>query len=581
MPRAIIYRVSHITARIQIDRDRWLAFRNPALVLQADSPESVRRTLVDVEHLTRDRGLHAVGFLTFEAGAAFGLPNTRVDSRLPFAWFALFEPAHVEHVGPPSRGGDYALGTVTPSVDWPAFEASFARIKRHLADGDTYQVNFTFQMRAQFEGDPVTLFADLCQAQRGSYGAWIDLGDVVIASASPELFFKFEGVEVVAKPMKGTARRGLTLETDRAAADALRASPKERAENVMIVDMVRNDLGRIADVGTVSVPDLFTVQRYPTVWQMTSEVRARSSAPLDAVVEALHPSASVTGAPKMRTLELIGDLESEPRGVYTGAIGHVPPNGLAQFNVAIRTAVIDRRAGQLSFGVGSGVVWDSDAAAEYAECLLKGAVLAKRPEPVVLIETLRWTPAGGYYLLHGHLDRARDSAEYFDIPLVMADLEAALVSVAVGVSSLRVRALVATDGAITIETSPLTLSVDQLRVRLASKAVDVEDPFLYHKTTNRSVYDRARASAPDCDEVLLWNARGELTEGTTTNLVVEMDGVRVTPPVSCGLLAGTCRAAMLANGELHERIVTVQDLERSPRLWLVNSVHGVRDAVLT
>ncbi|MEQ1908393.1 MAG: chorismate-binding protein [Vicinamibacterales bacterium] len=574
--------MSHnFTACIQIDRERWLAFANPALVLQADSPESVRRTLVDVEQLTRDRSLHAVGFLAYEAAASFGLPVPRFDSRLPLAWFGLFDASNIAEVGPPTRAGEYSVGELTPSLDRRAFDAAFDRIKQHLADGDSYQVNFTFQMRAAFQGDPRSLFADLCRAQRGDYSALIDLGDYVICSASPELFFEFEGMDVVARPMKGTARRGLTLEADRAVGEALVASPKERAENVMVVDMVRNDLGRVADVGTVSVPRLFTARRYPNVWQMTSEVRARTAAPLDEVVAALHPSASVTGAPKKRTMELLNDLESEPRGIYTGAIGHVPPDGLARFNVAIRTALIDRREGLVTFGVGSGVVWDSDAGAEYAECLVKGSILEARPEPFALLETLRWIPEDGYYLLHRHVDRVVGAAEYFDIPLVISAVQNALTDAVVGAAwPLRVRVLVGQDGHVTVESTPLVLSAERLRVCLAENAVDVSSPFLYHKTTNRSAYEKARASAPDHDDVLLWNDRGEVTEATTANLVVEIDGVRVTPPVSSGLLAGTYRAEMLAEGMISEQAVTLDEVKRAPRLWLINSVHGMREAEL-
>lgn len=550
-------------------------------MLQADSPDSVRRTLVDVEQLTRDRRLHAVGFLTYEAGAAFGLPINRYDPRLPLAWFGLFDASSISEVGAPIRGGDYGIGELKPSVDRPAFEASFERIKRHLADGDSYQVNYTFQMRAAFEGDTASLFADLCRAQRGDYSALIDLGDYVICSASPELFFEFEGMDVVARPMKGTARRGLTLEADRAVGEALVASPKERAENVMVVDMVRNDLGRVADVGSVSVPELFAARRYPNVWQMTSEVRARSTAPLDEVVAALHPSASVTGAPKKRTMELLNDLESEPRGIYTGAIGHVPPDGLARFNVAIRTALVDRRERVVTFGVGSGVVWDSDAGAEYAECLMKGSILGARPEPFSLLETLRWIPDEGYYLLARHTDRVRGAAEYFDISLDDVAVQTALADAVDGApGALRVRLLVDQNGRISVESTPLVLSTLRLRVCLAAECVDVSTPFLYHKTTNRSVYDKARASAPDHDDVLLWNERAEVTEATTANVVVEIDGARVTPPVSSGLLGGTCRAQMLAEGTISERVLTVDDLKASSRLWLINSVQGMREATL-
>jgi len=569
------------TARVQIAPTEWLSFRDPALVLQADSADAVRRTLSDVEQLTRDRGLHAVGFVTYEAAAAFGLAVLPDEFGLPAAWFALYEPTEVVKSGTPLRDGSYTLGALAPSIDRAAFDDAFARIKEHLAAGDTYQVNYTFRTESTFAGDAAALFADLCASQRGQYSAFIDLGRFAICSASPELFFEFQGLDIVARPMKGTSKRGRTLQEDRERGAALAASAKERAENVMIVDMVRNDLGRIADVGSVDVAELFTVERYPNVWQMTSLVKARSAAPLDAVFAALHPSASVTGAPKVRTMELLASLEKGPRGVYTGAVGHVPPDGLARFNVAIRTALVDRLRGTLSFGIGSGIVWDSEAGAEYAECLLKGSVLGRQPVVFELLETLRWTAGRGYYLLEKHLDRLAGSAEYFDVPIRLADVRAALDRVvSAAAQDQRVRLLVAIDGTVRTEATPFVTAISPARVAIARQPIDASDVFLFHKTTNRDVYERARASAEAADEVLLWNARGEMTEATTANLVAEIDGVRLTPPVDCGLLAGTCRASMLESNEIQEGIVTRDDLQRATRLWLINSVQGVRQAVL-
>ena len=410
----------NFTARVQIGPTQWLSFRDPSLVLQADSIDAVRRTIADVENLTRDRGLHAVGFVSYEAAGAFGLAVREPGEDLPLAWFALYDRAHVIPAGTPEATGAYTLGPLLPSVDRDRFDAAFARIKEHLAAGDTYQVNYTFRMEGAFHGDAEALFADLVASQRGQYSAFLDIGELVICSASPELFFEFQGVDILARPMKGTARRGRTLEEDRALGASLAASAKERAENVMVVDMIRNDLGRVADVGTVQVPELFTVERYPNVWQMTSLVKARSVAPLDEIFAGLHPSASVTGAPKVRTMELLASLEDGPRGVYTGAVGHIPPDGLARFNVAIRTAVVDRRRQSLTFGIGSGIVWDSSAEGEYAECLLKASVLGTRPPRFELLETLLWTPGEGYILLDRHMQRLQASAEVLSATAVIA-----------------------------------------------------------------------------------------------------------------------------------------------------------------
>ena len=388
-------------------------------------------------------------------------------------------------------------------MDRARFEAAFARIKAHLADGDSYQVNFTFKMTGGFDGDEWALFSDLVGAQQGRHSAFIRTGDWAVCSASPELFFAMDGLSVRARPMKGTAVRGRTLSEDHLQRDRLRSSAKQQAENVMIVDMVRNDLGRIAVAGTIEVPELFTVERYPNVWQMTSSVTGRSAAPLEEVFAAVHPSASVTGAPKVRTAEILATLEQAPRGVYTGAIGHVPPDGNASFNVAIRTAVVDRRANTIEFGVGSGIVWDSDPAGEYEECLAKGSVLGRRPARFELVETLRWGPEEGFALLERHLARLRDTAEYFsfvcDSQRVRAELQRAVEG---RYGPLRVRLLVADDGSIRVEQAPLSIDHRAPRVVVASTPVDSREVFLFHKTTRRQVYEGARAAAGACDDVI-------------------------------------------------------------------------------
>jgi para-aminobenzoate synthetase/4-amino-4-deoxychorismate lyase len=346
--------------------------------------------------------------------------------------------------------------------------------------------------------------------------------------------------------------------------------------------MIRNDLGRVARVGSVAVPELFAVERYPTLLQMTSTVTALTDAPLTDVLAAAFPCASITGAPKRRTMELLRDLEIGPRGVYTGAIGVVLPGRRAQFNVAIRTAVIDRQRGTAVYHVGSGVVWDSDAAAEFDECRLKARVLSAPPmPPFQLLESLLWTPGEGYALRADHLRRLADSAEYFGYPVDRAEVERRLDALAAGLAApSKVRLLVGPGGAIEVEARPLAegATTEPLRLGLARGAVSSADVWLYHKTTHREAYSAARASRPDCDEVILWNERGELTEATTSNVVLEMDGGRWTPPVSAGLLAGTLRARLLAAGQIAERTLTAGDLARAERIWLINSVRGWREA---
>ena len=573
----------------------WLRFRSPMELVETRSAKTVIPAIARVEELTVTRGCHAVGFVTFEAGAAFGLRVHRPMPGLPLVWFAVFDtaPTRVAAVSDRGRSGvaavsdmgrsgvaaGYDLGPMTPTVDRAAFGRAFDRIKQHIADGDTYQVNYTFRLEGPFAGDPLRLFEDLAAAQRGRQAMYLRVGAFDICSASPELFFSRTDGRLTARPMKGTASRGRTTAEDLVRRDRLRESPKERAENVMIVDMVRNDLGRVADYGTVVVPELLTVERYPTVWQMTSTITADSRAPLGEVFAALHPSASVTGAPKVRTMEILTDLEPDPRGIYTGAIGVVRPGGDASFNVAIRTAIVDRRKGTVSYGVGSGIVWDSEASAEYDECLLKAAVLGRSTPTFELLETIRWTPDAGFFLLSRHLHRLRDSAEFFGFVCRIDEAEQALAeAVRGGREPRRVRLLAAADGSVRVESAPLPPQPPPARLGLAREPVDPDDPFLFHKTTNRGVYERARR--PGLDDVILWNPRGEITESTIANIVVEVDGSRVTPPVACGLLAGTLRAELLARGEIAEAVVRVEDLRRARRLWVINSVQEWRPATL-
>jgi para-aminobenzoate synthetase/4-amino-4-deoxychorismate lyase len=583
----------HVDALIQVSGRHWLAFEDPTRVVCAETHGSVRDVLHDVERLTRELGLHAVGYITYEAGGAFGLP-VHADRREPLAWFGLFDPAGVRRLDavagclPESfvDGGSrplaepaYALQGIAASLDRTAFRAAFARIRAHIAAGDTYQVNFTFPFAGTFAGDPRAFFADLVAAQQGRHSAYLRIGDRCICSASPESFFALDGVTIAARPMKGTRRRGRTLGEDREHAEALRTSPKERAENVMIVDMLRSDIGRIAHVGSVAVPELFAVEQYPNVWQMTSLVTARSTASLAEIFAAVHPAASVTGAPKKRTMEIVREVERTPRGIYTGAIGHVPPDGNAQFNVAIRTAVIDLRDRTFVFGAGSGIVWDSDADAEYDECLLKASVLAGRQPPFELLETIRWTEEEGFALLDRHLARLGDAGEYFDVPVNLSAVRSALGGAVKGQSgAVRVRLLVSRDGGVRVERQPLQRSERPLVAAFAAGPIDARSPFLFHKTTNRETYERARVAG--ADETILWNAEREVTEGLTTNVVAEIDGVKVTPPVRCGLLAGTYRAELLGRGDIREAPISIAALQAAARIWLINSVHDSRPAVL-
>ena len=555
----------------------WRHYADPVARIQAEALDEVAPALAEVARRVEAEGLHAAGFISYDAAPAFDPALVaRQGGALPLVWFGLYATPMSGPLPPPSA--EFHLGAWQPTVSAESYTAHIAAIRQAIAQGHTYQVNYTYRLRAGFEGDAYALFYDLAAAQPGGYAAFVDGGDWAICSASPELFFSLNGERLVGRPMKGTARRGLTLADDRAQMEALRWSEKNRAENVMIVDMLRNDLGRVARLGTVQVPSLFDVTRYPTLHQMTSTVSAETDAPFPAILRALFPCASITGAPKVRTMRLIHDLEETPRGVYTGAIGYLAPGRQTQFNVAIRTAVVDRRLGQAEYGVGGGIVWDSDAADEYAETQLKAQVLTRREPAFALLESLLWTPEGGYWLLDRHVGRARESAEYFGMELDSAEIRRTLLAYAASLTRpAKVRLEIHPRGGLNIRHTPLEPAAS-LRLALAPTHINRLDRFLYHKTTHRAVYEAARAACPGYDDVLLWNEAGEITETTTANVVIQRAGQWVTPPVACGLLGGTLRAQLIAEGILAESIITVAEAQAQDQLWLINSVRGWRVA---
>ena len=565
---------------------RWLHFQSPEKTLVSHTPDDVLPMLEEAQQ----SGFHVAGFVSYEAASAFDPAlKTHPMENFPLLCLGLFPPPDVlEEIEQPVDA-HYEIGALNPSISMAGFETAIGKVKEHIATGATYQVNHTYRLNAAFSGDAWAFFHDLVKGQRTEHAAFIEYGDISICSASPELFFSVRDGRIVSRPMKGTARRGRTLAEDWRMAERLRTSEKDCAENIMIVDMVRNDIGRIAEPGSVETVSMFDIEKYPTVWQMTSTVSGwlgRRS--LSDIFKALFPCASITGAPKAKTMEIIRELETSPRKIYTGAIGFSTPSGEVCFNVAIRTALIQN--GSLEFGVGGGIVWDSDADAEYEETLTKARVLTEPRPDFKLLETMLWEPENGIFLLDGHLQRLGKSSAYFDVPMDMHEVLERLEQHVGGLAQVphRIRLLVSREGEMEIESviietgracspsAPRTdhRSVPILRVAIAKAPVDSQDVFLFHKTTHRVVYDSARKTFPDCDDVVLWNERGEVTEGTIANIVVRKEGRLVTPPVECGLLAGTFREHLLKSGEIEEGIVTLEDLRGADDCYLVNSVRG-------
>jgi para-aminobenzoate synthetase / 4-amino-4-deoxychorismate lyase len=543
------------------------------------------------------RGLWVAGFVSYEAAPGLD-PALVVRTRdpedafaaLPLAWFALFERAEETTLPLPREDGvpPAPEDTWAPTTTRERYESAVDRIHELIAAGETYQVNHTMRLRSRVEGDARGLYRDLCYAQRGAFSAYLDLGRYRVLSASPELFFERRGGAIVTRPMKGTAPRGRWPEEDRAAAEHLLASAKDRAENAMIVDLLRNDLGRISRPGSVTWADVFQVERYETVWQLTTTV----SAELDPAVElagifrGLFPSGSVTGAPKIRTMEIIRDLEESPRGIYCGAVGYLAPAGSgrpdARFNVAIRTVTVDTATTTAEYGVGGGITWDSDARAEFEETVAKSRVLTARRSDFELLETMRFDPSEGVRHLDRHLGRLAASSEFFGFRVdETAAREAVEKTVASApASEMRVRLSLRKDGTFRVAATPFASDPAPVRVAIDEAAQDPADTFLFHKTSLRDRYEDARRRHPDADDVLLVNDRGEVTESTIANVAARIDGTWVTPPLDAGLLPGIGRAIALEEGRLIEGVLTIEDVRTADEIALISDARGWRRAVL-
>ena len=567
-------------------------FTRPVEVVRCDDLAAVSAGLARVQS-GLDRGLHAAGFLAYEAWPALEPARCRrpgVAPAGPLLWFGLFAGFEAISGGvldglfgdlaPPPPIRDVRLGQSREQ-----HVAKIETVKTLIAAGDAYQVNLTFPIRFHYAGDPLALYAALRARQPVAHGAVVALGESTVLSVSPELFVSVEGGRAVTRPMKGTAARGADEAADQGARRRLAADPKERAENLMIVDLLRNDLSRVCQVGSVRVPALHTVETYPTFHALTSTVTGdlRPGAGLRDILEALFPCGSVVGAPKIRAGEIIAELEGEGRGPYTGAVGAAGPDGDLAFNVAIRTAVL-AADGEGRFGVGGGIVADSDPGAEYDEALLKGRVLTDLAEDFQLIETLRWTPAG-FVRLGGHLARLTSSARRLGFAADLRSIKRQVRTAALAWHSSadrRVRLLLHRDGSLIIADSALGEEPEHtLRLGLFDQALDAGDPFLRHKTTRRSVHEAASAAAAGAgvDEMVLLNRSGGIADGARNSIFVEHEGRLLTPPVRAGALPGVLRADLIAHGVALEAELSLEDLRARPVL-IGNSLRGLRCCTL-
>jgi para-aminobenzoate synthetase/4-amino-4-deoxychorismate lyase len=573
-----------------------------------------------------DKGFFLAGYVGYEFGymlepflaKSFGprLPSGNSRGVLPLVDLGVFnKPQIYDH-----QTGCFSRKDSWPSGDRQETESSFTidnlrlnlereeyleaiyRIKSYIETGDTYQVNYTLKLLFDFSGAMSAFYCSLRRNQSVSYSGLIKNGETTILTFSPELFFRKKAHQIDVRPMKGTKLRGRTISEDMEFVDFLHHDIKNRSENVMIVDLLRNDLGRLSRMGGVSVQSLFDVETYETLHQMTSSIRGEMdrSLTLEEMFKALFPCGSVTGAPKIRTMEIIRELEIEDRGVYTGAIGFLSPDGEAVFNVPIRTVVLQGNEGEM--GIGSGIVWDSDPLGEWEECKLKGRFLTAPAPEFKLIETMLWHPESGYWLLELHLDRLAESAGYFFYPLELEKIRAALHALtadfetSTSMKSHRVRLTLSKAGMFEIMQSELhenfspVLEPERImqqksgnnlpKVIFSKSNTDSNSVYLFHKTTLRKLYNEERTDfvgKKGYYEVLFVNEKGEVTEGSYSNIFLQKKGRLFTPPVSCGLLPGVFRGYLLQQfpGLVVEKIFRRRDLEQAEAVYVGNSVRGL------
>lgn len=578
-------------------------YLNPGQVFVAQRGEEVAEVLARADAARRETGGSLAGYIAYEAGLALEpklapLADARSGAAGPLVWLGLFDrfeeipAAEVPGWLAARAEGEGSLGPMEPQLSTGGYAAAFDRLQQAIRAGDIYQVNLTYQLAGSYRGDPVALYAALRPVAQAGYGGLVFDGSHWLLSLSPELFVSLKEAEAKVKPMKGTRPRAADPAIDRALREELAASDKDQAENLMIVDLMRNDLSRVAEPGSVTVDAPFTVESYPTVHQMVSTIRARlqpGKGPLD-LIRAIFPCGSITGAPKIRAMELIDTAERDARGPYCGAIGRIDAAGNAAFNVAIRTLRLtpeENNRGRAVMGVGAAIVADSDMMAERRESEVKAGFLRRatpdhRAADCDLIETMLFDPDSGIDLLELHLERIKASAAElgfsFDRHAARNQIQALCFTL--GARS-KVRLLASRRGALALEAAPAPEAPGQpLSCIALPLPVDPGDWRLRHKTSDRGFYAEALAAARSegADEALLVHPDGLVTEGSFTSLFVEREGVLLTPPLRLGLLPGVLRRSLIEAGKACEAELTLGDLAHG--FWLGNAVRGLVKARL-
>lgn len=574
-------------------------FEHPREVIEAWSLDQVRPAIERVQSQAA-AGRWCVGGLAYEAAPAFDthLPTHTAAPGWPLVWFGIYDaPQATDALS--ATGSPGSPGNPHWQTEWAReqYLAQARTAQQAMATGECYQINLTTGLHGTLQGSPAAWMAALGRQQPDGYLLWLADAGRQVLSASPELFFDWQpdaaGGVLRCRPMKGTAARDSDPARDRAASEQLRASPKERAENVMIVDLLRNDMGRIAQTGSVRVERLLEVEAWPTLWQMTSTIAAqtRPGTGLLQVLDALFPCGSITGAPKRQAMQHIATLEAGPRGPYCGAMGVVRPGGHATFNVPIRTLALRRDAPpgaepvwQARYGVGSGLTVYADPAAEWSELMTKSRLLHRVSEPFALLETMRLED-GHFARPDLHRQRLAESAAHFGYTLDTGRVQASLdtLRTAHPTGLWRVRLQLAADGGVDAQAFAMAPTTGPVRVALARQALDTDgalQEFVLHKTTRRAHYEALAPTDPAVFDHLLFNTRGEITEFTRGNVALLRDGQWWTPPLPCGLLAGTYRRELLEQGRLREAVIPLTDLAQAEGLAFFNGLRGWLEATL-
>jgi len=580
------------TNRFDKNNKETLLFLKPIKVITCFKGKDLKEKIEEVESEI-NKGYYAAGFLSYEAGYFFEEKfSANKKYKFPLLWFGIFkQPRKIKNnIIEPLKASEVFLKETDLNIDYNRYKKDIKKIKKHIEKGDVYQINYTFKDRFHYPHDWIDLYLNLRNSQRVAYSAVIKFNNQIILSFSPELFFRKNKSLIETYPMKGTFKRGRDIKEDQKNILKLKNSIKDRSENIMIVDLLRNDFGRISEAGSVKTQELFKVEKYETLLQMISIVKAKlkKDITLNQLLKSVFPCGSVTGAPKIRAMQIIKDLEKEPRGIYTGSIGYLTPKKKAVFNVAIRTLVLDTAKKKAEMGIGSGIIYDSKVESEFQECLLKADFTKKKPSDFKLIETLLVKRNKKMYLLGYHLKRLKNSLKYFDFcyneGVIKDELQEYLKKLD-NSKSYKLRLLYNKDGSLIISHSSLRENpYKDLKVAISSERVDSSNVFLYHKTTNRNIYNNEYKKAiKEClSEILFLNEHNQVTEGAISNIIIKKKNCYYTPPLSCGLLNGVYRQHLMnkKNFPLKEKILYKKDLLKADKVLICNSLRGLREVKL-